>query len=378
MAKYFPTYQTASDTFFAWRAAQHRLVKPAEPDVVRLLPHIGWLSAQGQAAELALYHREEGKSAAELHKALANRMVARVRSVRGAYFIVEKSMVPYAVAAGQQMLTRRWKALWEPAGVTEPKREYWRTAILQALGERELTPDALKAALPAELTAEVPAATAKKNGQATYLQWLLTEMEENGDVHIDGTVARFGARFPHLPPPYQIQRKEAVYKIVERFFLWSQAAAPEDLAWWLGISPRRAEEIMLSGDLPLSNLVLTGGNSRGLMIHSSLWESLRIHKADRETPVAFLGAKDPLFAHNPFLLRRIITDEKAAEALFYPDGMPRPFVVEHGKPVGTWARKDGKIVWQPVGRMTPPLRKRIESVAAKLETWMAEHAPAAE
>lgn len=378
MAKYFPTYQSSVDVFFSWRAAQQRLIKPAEPDVVRLLPQIGWLSASGQQAELALFHREQGKSVADLRKALTNRQVARVRSVRGAYFIVEKSMAPYAVAAGQQMLTRRWKANWEPAGVAEAKREKWRDAVLAALGERELSLEALQKAAPAELLAETPAAAAKKTGQATFFQWLLTELEEAGDVHVDenGSVARFAVRFPHLPAPAQIQRKEAVYKIVERFYLWGNAASPEDLAWWMAISARQAEEIMLSGDLPLSNLVLTGGNSRGLMMHSSLWEPLRIHKTEREGPVAFLGSKDPLFAHNPFLLRRV-TDDKTAETLFYADNMPRPFVVEHGRPVAAWTRKDGKLQWQPAARMTPPLRKRIESVAQKLDAWMAEFAPAA-
>lgn len=375
MAKYFPTYQSSLDVFQQWRVAQQRLLKPAEPDVVRLLPQIGWLSPAN--AKLALFHREQGKAVADYERAVADRQVVRVRSVRGAYFMVERSMAPFAVAASQQPLAKKWRGAWTAAEVSDKQRQDWQDAILAALGTKELARTSLRGAVPAKLRDALPPAAAKRTGHEDYFGWLLAEMEEAGLVHLDEyTAARFTVRFPHVPAPETLDRKEALYKVAERYFLWGNAANPEDLAAWLGLQPRQAEDLMFSGDLPLSNLVLTGGNSRGLMIHSTLWESLRIFKPQREGPVFFVTGRDPLYGHNPEFLRRTV-EPKAAEAIFANETSLRPLVLENGRVVGVWSPGPGKLEWSPTGRMTPPLRKKIEAVADRLSTWLHEN-PAAE
>lgn len=370
MAKYFPTYQSSLDVFLQWRVAQQRLLKPAEPDAVRLVPHVGWLSPAN--AKLALFHREVGKAIPEFDKQLAERHLVRVRSVRGAYFIVERSMAPYAVAASQQPLAKKWRSAWAAAGVDDKQRRAWEEAVLQALGTKELARDALREAAPAKLREPLPDAAAKKTGHADFYGWLLAEMEEAGLVHLDETTAaRFTVRFPHVPAPETLDRREALYKVAERFFLWGNAANPEDLAAWLGVTPKQAEDIMLSGDLPLSNLVITGGNARGLMIHSTLWESLRIFKPVREGPVFFVSGRDPIYGHNPYFLGRTL-DLKAADMAWANATSLRPLVLENGRLVGVWSPGAEKVQWQPTGRVTPPLRKKVEAVAERLSAWLHE------
>jgi hypothetical protein len=374
MAKYFPTYQTSLETFQQWRVAQQRLSRPSEPDVLRLLPSLGWIAPGSSTPELALFHRIQGKAVPALKQAVEQKQVVRVRSMRGTYFMVERSFAALAVAAAQPVLARRWRSVWTAAGIDDAKKAQLTEKVLDILGTKEVPLAKLREAVPAPMREPLQAAIAKKVGPyEDTLAWLLAELEEQGLVHVDAdSAARFEARFPHMPPPAKLEHREALLKVVDRYFMWGNVATPEDLGWWLGMTTRQAEVLMFSGDLPLSNIVMTGGNTRGLMMHSALVEGLRTFKTTREGPVYFLPSRDPMVAHNPFFWRRV-TEEKHLATLFQSDSALRPPIVENGKIVGTWRWSEAGVQWTPATRMTPALRKKIEAVAERLTAWIREN-----
>lgn len=372
MAKYIPTLQSTLETYQHWRMAQQRLVKPHEPDIVRVLNICGWMSPLPPVPELAFYARIQGDTQTHLAKALESRAVVRVRTVRSSYMLVERSMISVAIAATNRILSRRWSSSWAVAGVDEKQKAGWQEKILSALGEAGSDAASLLPKLPEGLRQVLPEAVQNKTGKfANLLEWLLTEMEEAGlIIFLDGKYFRFASAFPNQPRPADLDPEEVFSKLAERYFAWGNVASAADFSWWSGYPIRKVEEAFKSGDLPLNNLVLSGSNSRGLMIHSQFAEPLRIAKPIRDNPVFFLGGKDPYCAHAPFLMRRAL-DEKQVGLLFHGEAQINPVVLEQGRPVAVWRYSEAGIQFTPVGRTDPALRKRMQLTAEKVHAWLA-------
>ncbi len=373
MAKYFPTYQSTFDNYLAWRLAQQRLTRPSDANIASLIPQCGWVSTSGPTVPLALYHREHGDALGNYRNALHDKDVVQVRTVRGFHMLVEKAMVPYAIAANQRSLAQRWRVGWRVAGIDETSRQAHVESILGALGSSILSDAELAAKLPKLAEETIAASVSKKAGNhKTLLGWLLDEIEEAGLIHgHQGTWAAYATRFPNLPAPKDIEPRDALVKVAEQFFSWGNVASTDHLAWWLGIPVRDAEAMMYGGDMPLAHLMLSGATSQGFMMHARHAESLRSAKASREGPVFFLPARDPFYSHVPFLLDRSL-DENAVEKLFQSDVNFRPLVLEAGKPVATWHWSEDGAKWEAVGRMTPALRKKINTVGERLTAWVRE------
>ncbi len=374
MAKYIPTLQSTLDTYVQWRIGQQRLNRPHDADIAKLLPLCGWLSPSQPAPQLALYNRVEGSAmnAIEaLTQALASASVVKVKSVRGKYFLTDRAFAPYAVAASNRPMEKRWRAIWKKAYVNDEKKARWEETLLDTLGKRSLTLEALLAALPMDMRRPIPLPlVAKAGGFATYLQWMLWEFEEKGMVHeANGEYAKFEVRFPDLRPPLSIVPGEAVAKLFERFFAWGNVANPEDIAWWSGWPAKFVEGYLFGGDIPLSNLVLSGSKAHGLMVHSHYAESLRLAKPTRAGEIHLLHSRDPMIAHAPFLYKRVFS-EKEQDVLFPTDTGFRNIVIDNGWPVAAWRWHEGKIEWMPAGRTDSTLRKRIDTEVEKLSAWL--------
>ena len=371
LAKYIPTHQSTLETYLEWRFAQQRLARPSEPDAVRLLVSCGWLEPKAHGAELALYNRIQGNAPAALRQSVKDGLLVNVRGPRGRRYWVERSVAPFAIAAANRPLARRWKPVWTGLGLDDDKKQAFRLRVLELLGDSNSLPDALAARAPEALRAPLPPEAAKKVGLlGRVLDLLLVEMEEAGLVHLsDEGWARFETRFPKLPKPGEIPFYEAQSKVIERYFAWGNAATPADVAWWGGWSATQVEKILLSGDLPLANLVMAGGMAHGFMIHQQYAESLRIHKPLREAVPVFLPERDPLFSHNPHLYRRVL-DEKQLGILFHREDKWRPAVFVQGKPVAAWRMEEAGPAWTGAARIDPVLRKRMQSAADRLMAWL--------
>jgi hypothetical protein len=371
MAKYIPTIQATLETYLQWRLAHQQLSRTLAPDVARTIALCGWIPPAGPTAALALHARGYADTTL-LDKALGDGSIASVRTVRGGRMLVEHALIPLAIAATGSTLERRWRTAWRTAGIEEAQREEWRAKILQVLANRDLAEAAFFAALPKPLTREGDETFVRKaGGHKTLAGLLLAEMEERGLVHEHlGNWARYEVRFPDLPKPAMLDSREVRYKIIERFFAWGNVANAEDLAWWGGWSTRESEEVLFSGDLPISNLVLTGSNVQGLFVHSSYTDTLKNTRLFREGPVHFIPARDPYFAHNPHFLDRIV-DEAQREKLFRPRSMSlRALILHLGRPVATWRQHEESVEWAPATRIQPALRKRIQTTADELAEWM--------
>ncbi len=370
MAKYIPTLQATLDTYLQWRLQQQQLVRRGELDLVRTVRTCGWLPPAAGIPALALFVRGYDAAPGDLEKALKAGSLMQVRTVRGARMILERSMVPWAVAASGPALEKRWRAAWRAADVPASRKEAWRERILSELGNRERTREELLAALPQELTRKGDASFNRRaSGHDSFFSLLLTEMEERGEVHEHlGRWATAAHRFAGSLLPAEADPLEARLRVIERFFAWGNVANAEDLAWWGGWPVRECEAILNAGELPLSHLVLAGSRASGLMVHSQFTDSLKQTKATREGPVFALPGRDPFFVHQPHLLER--TAPEGAK-IFRPHSVtPRPLVLRQGRPVAAWNLQGNDLRWEAVGRMDPTLRKQIDAVLARVTTWM--------
>jgi hypothetical protein len=268
-------------------------------------------------------------------------------------------------------MEKRWRAVWKKAGIEDDRKARWEKEILNGLGSASVPLEKLKAAISPEIGKPILATLVHKVGDfETYLEWLLSELEEKGLVHEDnGEYAKFEVRFPNQRTPASIPSDEAVGKLLERFFAWGNLATPEDLAWWSGWPAKFVEGFLYGGDLPLSNIVLAGSKARGLMIHSQFAESLRLAKPSRQGDIHLLHSRDPMIAHAPFLYKRVF-NAKEEEVLFPTDSGFRNIVLDNGWPVAAWRANEGKIEWTPAGRTDPTLRKRIDQAVEKLAAWL--------
>lgn len=374
MAKYIPTTQSTLENYFAWRA-QQQLGKPTELAVARTITTCGWLSPVPRQAVLSLYARGYDDATTALREAVQASQVAAVRTLRGQRLIVERSMVPYALALAEHEAARRNRLIWREVGVFTAELTAWREQVLAMLGDATLNLSDLAERVPKRLTEPLSGSASKRAGRhRTLLPLLIAEMEEEGLVHeYEGSIARYEVRFPKLRRPSEVDREEARKKVVERFFAWGNVANASDLAEWTGWSVRQCELLLFSGELPLNHLVLAGSKTLGLMIHSQHAEPLRLVKPQREPPVYFLPARDPMYAYIPNLIARIC-DEAQRAVLFHPDRRTlRPLILEGGRPVGAWQITAGALEWIPAGRTSPALRRKVEAVLERLSAWVRTH-----
>ena len=369
MAKYIPTLQATLETYQQWRVAQQQLSRAIKPDMARTVAFCGWMPPSTIAASLSLYARGYETAPADLAAAVKAGEVVNVRTVRGRRFLVERSMVPYAVAAVRDQMSRRRRPLWNNLGVDEAAKRRVEAEMLTFLGDGK---HPVHAKLPRAWTEPFPPALQREAGNhATPAALLLAEMEESGLIHDqDGDYALFEKRFPDLVRPVDIDQAEARKKLTERFFAWGNVANAEDLAWWGGWTKRISELLLSSGELPLSNLVLSGSKASGLMVHSQFTDALHTLKPEREGPAYLVPARDPFFQHMPNFLGRISTPEQQGAIFKKDSSSPRALVIERGRAVATWNWSGTDIEWKAVVRIDPALRKRIQAAADRTKEWI--------
>jgi hypothetical protein len=372
MAKYFPTVQATFDAYLQWRLAQQQLTRQVQPDPVHVFRHCGPVTPAQPTLDLALHVRGIQSPQAAVRDAMTAGAVVPARTVRGIRLLAARDLAPYLIAAARRQLDKRWRPLWKAVSADEAARTAWGEQLRAAIGADGASAEALAAKLPPELLEPLAPRARKVTGYATRFDMLLAELEGRGIIVERNAIWHdYRAVMGDAPHPDDVSDADARRRVIHAFYEWGNVASAEDLAWWGEWRPRDVEEVLFSGELPLSHLVLAGSQTRGLMMLSRFSDSLKGVKTQREGPVHFLPARDPFFGHNPFLITRTLTEAQQAVVLRQSSFSLRPLVIERGRPIAVWSWSESqRVELTPVGRVSPTLRRAMTAGAETLAQWL--------
>ncbi|MGA8365163.1 MAG: winged helix DNA-binding domain-containing protein [Solirubrobacteraceae bacterium] len=310
------------------------------------------LAVQGQdprGARLAIRARSEGLAAADVDRALNERLLLITWLNRGTLHLVRSEDYPWlqALTAPRLMASSARRLVQE--GLTPGVAERGMKTIECALAEEgPLT--------RIELRERLVAAGVRTEGQA--LLHLLFAVSLRGVAVRGPMIGREHAYVlvrDWLPTHKPIERGRALKELARRFLAGHGPADDRDLAKWAGLPLRDARDGLGAIASELTE------RADGLL------DLARREAAAELPPPRLLGSFDPVL--HGWVSRAPMLAEK--EPIITLNGVFRPFALVRGRAVAVWSMRAGKIALRPFGRLTradtAALRADALAVAAYLD-----------
>ena len=221
----------------AWTHARQRLDGSA-PTIEQALRDVTAVYSTQPTAPLALLARCRTMGRADLGRLDTARAVVRLAGMRGTIFLMPRDLAPAIVGATTVPIEKQGRRL-AYAGVDLDAYARLKAHILE-IAKEPVTPDELKTALGDDLPAGVKLMSVVR---LIALENLILRLTLDGSLR-KGDM-RYVATESWLGEPIQPTDPAAGLAVLARSYLSGYGPARvEDLAWWAGVSKRRATDAL--------------------------------------------------------------------------------------------------------------------------------------
>ncbi|WP_350349883.1 winged helix DNA-binding domain-containing protein [Agromyces sp. G08B096] len=313
----------------AARLAAHGLAGAGLPSITAAVERLGAVQAQDLgAAKWVVGARVPGSVEADVDAAIEQREIVRSWPFRGTLHLMPAALLRPVLALTAARQIQRDATRRRELGLDD---ETGRSA--RAIAERKLSGGPRSRE---ELQAAWEAAGIATAGQRGYhlLWWLALD----GVVclgPVDGRQQRFVLLDEWLPGPREVADRDAILaELVTRYFRGHGPATEKDAAWWTGLplGDIRAG-IAAAGD------ALTAYDEIRTVAADSGWPADPASTAPRATGRLALGGFDEYFLG--YADRSVVCPpEHAGRVVPGGNGIFRAILVDAGRVVGVWQRKD--------------------------------------
>ena len=267
---------------------------------------------------------------------------AKTWSFRGTLHLHQKSDLPLVLYQGSQTAFGQMAFLSEQ--VEKARAEHFRRLILDALAERDLTRDQLKAICSAS-----GLSTAEE--EVLFHPWggVFRTLAEHGEIAYTPDGNRV---FTRLEPMVPMEKSEALLELMRRYVCHYGPVTLRDAQTFFGIPQRELKAL----------LEQTAGETAVVGKDTFYYTPCELPEGALTPEVIFLAGFDQLLlgyrkTENPFLPNEHI------KRVYNNTGIVFPTVLLRGRVSATWKRNGKVLEIRPFGKITAMDKKRIERKA---------------
>lgn len=339
-----------------------------------VLARAGWARSVGGSNPYLTVFCRSGAGRERIDEDVADLHIHELPSARGCTYVLPAEHFALGLALsepfnekGDVVTAKKW------LGVTEEEIERLCTAILDALGDKVLDTNEIKAGVGDAVRSF--GEEGKKRGVTTSLPIGLGRLQSKGlirRVPVNGRLDQQRYRYTRWPDTPSMRESwpiEAAHAELARlFFTWIGPASLAQFQWFSALSGKVAKEVV--ADL---NLVPIAPGS-DLLILASEKDDFDAFRMPKEPRIAFLSSLDSLF-----LLRRDLLDlidpvdqarevfsERGLRSLGSLQDLPYNAIVDRGRVVGVW-EYDGEaseLVWRMFGDASDVVRLAADAMSS--------------
>lgn len=340
----------------------------AKASPARVLERSGWArSVAGAGPYLTLFSRARiGREAADA--AVARLDIHELPTARGCTYVVPRSDFALGLTVGQPFGGAEMKTAAK-LGVTEREVEKLCAAVLRALADGPLSPDAIR-----EATGNASRSlgeAGKKKGLTTTLPLALGRLQTLGEIRrvpVNGRLDQQRYLYANWTPSPLATFDGAASPFTElarHFFRWVGPATMSEFQWFSGLGVKAAKEAVA----PLALEPAWDASDRLLLGEDVA--AFRVFEAPTEPRYSLVGSLDAISATRRDV--RSLLAEKDRERSVMADAierqvgtlsdLPSHAILDRGRLIGLWEfdTESGSIVWATFGvKPGPALRAAIE------------------
>ena len=210
-----------------------------------VLARTGWArSVAGAGPYLTLFSRA-GLSRAEIDKAVADVAIHELPAARGCTYVLPSADYPLGLKVGQTF-TENENRVALKLGVTAAEIAKLRAAILKALAEGPLEPDAIRTAVGPAARSLGPEGV--KKGITTTLPVALGSMQSEGEIRrislngrLDQQRYKYALWKPNPLSGWKLTAEQAFVELARRYFGWTGGASLAEFQWFSGLTGKAAK-----------------------------------------------------------------------------------------------------------------------------------------
>jgi hypothetical protein len=304
----------------------------------------GWArSVAGASPYLALFARA-GLRRAEVDTEMAKLQIHELPSARGCTYIVPAEDFPLALKVGENFSSKTELATARKLGVTDTEIAKLKSAVLKALNNEPLDPDALRTSVGNAARSLGPEGV--KKGLTTTLPLALGLLQSEGAIRrlpVNGRIDQ--QRYKYAL--WKIAPKGSFTDLASRYFLWIGAASLNEFQWFSGLGVKAAKEAI--GPMNLVPL------QADLLIHEQECAEFETFQPPKEPHYVLTGVLDNI-SH----LRRDQTSDAERYHL----------ILDRGNVIGRWHfdPETNTIAWNSSIKKN----RALEEAVARTETFIRE------
>jgi hypothetical protein len=338
-----------------------------------VLARSGWArSVGGVGPYLTLFSRARiSREAADA--AVAKLQIHELPTARGCTYVVPAGDFALGLTVGRSFGEGDMRTAAK-LGVTEKEVETLCDAVLAALGEEPLDPEAIREATGK--AARNLGEEGKKKGMITTLPLALGKLQASGDIRrvpvggrLDQQRYKYIRWTPNPLAKSKMSERDALTELARRFFRWVGPATMKELQWFSGLGVKATKDAVASLDLQPAE----EGSDRLLLPDDVA--AFRAFKPGSEPQYALVSSLDPISATRRDV--STLVDEKDRGAMEQVSMGDRPgsslmdlaahAILDRGRLIGLWEfdSEAGEIVWATFGvKKTKQLSAAVEETEA--------------
>ena len=210
-----------------------------------VLARTGWArSVAGAGPYLTLFSRA-GLSREQIDAAIADTAIHELPAARGCTYVLPSAEYALGLKVGQQF-TENENRVAAKLGVTDDEIARLRKAILIALANGPLDPDAIRTAVGAAARSLGPDGV--KKGITTTLPVALGSMQSDGEIRristngrLDNQRYKYALWEPNPLAKWKLTAEQSFAELARRNFSWTGGASMSEFQWFSGLSGKAAK-----------------------------------------------------------------------------------------------------------------------------------------
>jgi hypothetical protein len=306
----------------------------------QVLERAGWARSVGGVGPYLTLWSRAGLRRAAVDAALERLAIHELPAARGCTYVVPAADFALALAVGRSFAGGELK-IAARLGVTEREIERLRGAVLKALADGPLEPDAIRDAVgPA---ARSLGEEGKRKGLGTTLPLALGPLQSEGEIRrvpVTGRLDQQRYRYAlWRPGPKRKAGTESEFtELARRYFAWVGPATAGEFQWFSGLGVKAAKAAME----PLGLAPIESGSER-LLLPEDL-PGFRKFSPPTRPQYALVGSLDSIQAHrrgmdailDPADADRLLWSEKGTRAAATFGDFPAHAILDRGRLIGLW------------------------------------------
>jgi hypothetical protein len=348
-------------------------LRDASPAAV--LERSGWARSVGGVGPYLTLFARAGTTREAADAAVAAREIHELPSARGCTYVLPASDFALGLAVGRPFGGGEMKTAAR-LGVSGPEIEALCDAVLRALTDAPLTPDALREATGGAWRSL--GEEGKKKGLTTTLPVALGQLQARGDIRrvpVNGRLDQQRYAYVRWEPSPLAAASDRIDdpfpELARRFFRWVGPATAREFQWFSGLGVKAA-----ANALAALGLVAAEAGSERMLLPEDV-DAFRAFAVPVEAQYALVGSLDAISATRRDVrtlldggdVQRMVRAEAAERPLGSLSDLPAHAILERGRLVGVWEydTESATIVWATFDGSTHPA---LERAVADTETFV--------